>query len=83
MDDELIYAENPMLFAVENHLTTNRFYLARQREKTHSIKQEYEKGGLSADTFYVFPIEMKAEMTGIDLDIIYEGSYICVGLYGQ
>ena len=80
MDDSLLWAEDATVFACLNHLTTGRFYLARQNEEANMRRNEEAKQSLSRDTLYFFPKERADEMKKLKLHIIYKGDYNYVGV---
>ena len=80
MDESLLWAETSTLFATENHLTTNRYYLARQNEEANRRRNEEGKKNLSSDTFYIFSVDAVDEMESLGLNIIYHDDYIYVGV---
>ncbi len=80
MDESLLWAEEATNFAMENHLTTNRFYLARQNEEANARRNREGKQNLRSDTLYIFPVENEAELHSLGLKIIYRGEYNLVGV---
>ncbi|MCR5097696.1 MAG: DUF6311 domain-containing protein [Lachnospiraceae bacterium] len=80
MDESLVWGEAPTIFAMENHLTTNRFYLARQNEEANKRRNEEAKQELADDTFYIFPKSEKSQMKTLGLTIVYKDNYYYVGV---
>ena len=80
LDESLLWAEEAENFAVEHHLTTNRFYLARQNEEANARRNEEGKKNLSKDTLYVFPVDNIKEMEDLGLEIIFRGDYNVIGV---
>lgn len=54
LDDSLKWTEDYSNFAVKNHLTLNRFYLARRNEEAEKKRQEEEIKNPTYDTIYVY-----------------------------
>ena len=80
MDDSLMWAEDSTNFAMENHLTTNRFYLARQNEEANARRIEEGKKNLTDDTLYFFPENEKEQMKRLGLRVVYSDDYYYVGV---
>ncbi len=80
VDESLKWAEAPVAFAMENHLTTSRFYLARQNEESNARRNEEEKRDPSDDTIYFFPKSESGQADKLGLKMVYSDGYFYAGV---